>query len=242
MSRETKPLKISVTGIDGSGKSTVCSMVTCELGVDSSLVKLSRPVYSIEKGEKKYHFEKLVSAIDWLHEKADHSRNINLVLAANTLNVVFQGRVVEPLLMARLKLDYVIGSRDYLIDPSVYADFYSPLLAKQPMAQRIETMKRITRLDFRNVIFLLTVPPDTAVCRIENRIKEEARTGKKVERPKWRHMHENSRDLAKLERGYHKALDVVAGQSNTKIIEIDTTINNAVAVSKIITEYIKLPH
>ena len=197
------PLKVSITGIDGAGKSTVTGIVVTTLGQDNRVARISRPAYSIVEGYKQNHYQRLLNVVDSLHEIADRTCNKRCVLCANVLNVLLQGRIIEPGLIRRIKPDIVIGSRDYLIDPAVYAIFYSPLLAKKNMDDRITHIQRMTGIYFRDIIFFLTVPPDEAVSRIEKRIALERANSTKPERKKWRHMHEQTHHLSLLQPQYY---------------------------------------
>jgi len=217
------PLKISITGIDGAGKSTVTGLAASELGLDQAVARISRPAYSIVDGHKKDRYQRLLRTIDRLHGIADRTENPRYVLCANALNVVLQGRVVEPGLIRKIQPDIVIGSRDYLIDPSVYAIFYSKSLRRKNMDERISIMQQISGMDFRDIIFLLTVPPDEAVARIEKRIELEKKDPMRPEREKWRHMHEQPEYLEMLQYEYKDALGVVRRRSDAKIFELDTS-------------------
>ncbi len=237
---EIHPLKVSITGIDGAGKSTVTDFLASQLGEEERVARISRPSYSVVEGEKQFHYERLLGTVDRLHSFADHTRKPKLVLGANALNVVLQGRVIEPGLINKIKPNLVLGSRDYLIDPSVYAIYYSPRLAERSMDERLSYMQQISGLDFRDVIFFLTVPPQEAVARIERRIESESQhlSGDK-KREKWRHMHEQEEHLSTLQRGYEDALEVVYQRRRTPIYEIDTTASNPQQITDFIGNTIK---
>lgn len=217
------PLKVSITGIDGAGKSTVTRLIAAELGQEQRVARISRPSYTIVDGVKKGRYQKLLGAVDGLHAIADRTENPRYVLGVNALNVVLQGRVIEPGLIRKVQPDIVLGSRDYLIDPSVYAIFYSRKLGKRDMDSRLDYMQRVSGMNFRDVIFFLTVPPDEAVERIERRIALERQDPTRPEREKWRHMHEQPEHLARLQHEYTSALEVAQQRSNAKVFELDTS-------------------
>lgn len=217
------PLKASITGIDGAGKSTATDLVAGAIGTECNVVRVSRPTYSIVEGEKRDHYQAMLGLLDKLHELADVTQMRGAIMATNALNVIMQGRMIEPHMIYANNPELVLGSRDYIVDPSVYAMFYSPTLAKMSMTDRIDHMQDITGLEFRDVIFFLTVPPEIAIQRIEQRIESESKKRSKYGRKKWRHIHETQQNLGMLQVEYYNAFDVIAKKSSTKIYEIDTT-------------------
>lgn len=225
LSAEARPaLKVAVTGIDGSGKSTTIQSIVDDLGTDNRIIHTaSRPTYSLVEGKKQLHFRHLIGLIDKMHGFADNSQNPDLVCAVNAAHVMLQGRVIEPSLIERIKPTLVLGARDLLIDPSVYAVFYSPRLAAKSMAERIDLLSNLTGTSVRDVIFFLTVPPEEAVVRIDSRMEKEKIGASLTGREKWRHMHENAADLEKLQREYYVALDEIHRRSHVEIVEIDTS-------------------
>lgn len=240
MSKELlRPLKVSITGIDGAGKSTVTDLTALSLGQDSRIARISRPTYSIVRGQKTMHYEKLLRGVDRLHAIADQMEDITLICGVNALNVVLQGRVIEPGLIRKIRPNLVLGSRDYLIDPSVYAIFYTRRFSRRDMESRLSRLQIISGLDFRDVIFFLTVPPDEAVARIDRRISLEKSDPTKPLREKWRHMHEKSEHLGRLQCEYNEALEVARKRSGTQIIEIDTTRHTQDETASLITDKLK---
>lgn len=235
---ESSPLTVSITGIDGSGKSTVSQGVSHELGRDFRLAKVSRPTYSVVEGEKQFHFQEMIRKIDQLHAIADRAKNKPLSVTANAVNVILQGRVIEPTVIDRVRPDLVLGTRDLLIDPSVYAIFYSPILGKRDMDTRISFFQKLTGAEVRDVIFFLTVPPDEAVSRINKRIADESR-GATTDRSKWRHMHEHADYLDQLQNEYYDALDVVELRGTPNIYEIDTSYLPQAEVEDFITQTLR---
>lgn len=227
---------VSITGIDGAGKSSVSQDVAKELGQDFRIAKVSRPTYSIVEGEKRIHFQELIGKIDQFHAIADRARSKCLSVTANAINIVLQGRVIEPSLIQSMQPELVLGTRDLLIDPSVYAVFYSPLLGRQDMNKRISFFQKITGAQVRDAIFFLTVPPDEAVSRINKRIAAESITSQTPDRLKWRHMHEQADHLDVLQREYYSALDVMRQQGDPQIFELDTSYLSQAEVGNFISQ------
>lgn len=237
----SRPFRTVITGIDGAGKSTTAGFVVENLKDECRIVKPgpSRPVYSVVDGEKRYHYQRLIKTIDLLHSLADRSENPELVGVVNAINVTVNGRIIEPTLVRRLQPELVLGARDYYVDPAVYALVYKRTLAKKPMKERIEFLQKVTRVEFRDVIFFLTVPPDEAVERIEERIEREKSNPNASEREKWRHMHEEPETLTLLQHEYYAALKEVQKQAPIQVFEIDTSNFPQTQVVDLITNTIR---
>ena len=231
-----RALTASITGIDGAGKSTVSDIITNTLGADTRIGKISRPAYSFVEGTKRMEYARLMGIVDFAHNLADRTESRRLSLYANALDVILQGRVIEPGFLRRIQPQLVLGTRDYLIDPAVYAIYYSPALARHPVEERIDLLKGITGLEFRDVIFLLTVAPDEAVSRIERRIAAESAGHAQSTRLKWRHMHEQEEYLDRLQKEFHTVLNYVSGSTSSEINVIDTSCYTQEQVAEMISD------
>lgn len=218
------PLRAVITGIDGAGKSTTAGIIAERMGKEYRLAKCgpSRPVYAIIDGRKQYHYQRILGLIDHLHRLAEKTKKPEFIGAVNAINVVLNGRVIEPSLIQRFQLELVLGARDFYIDPSVYSIVYQPRLARKPMNERIDFLRTVTGVPFTDVVFFLTVPPEEAVTRIERRIAIERQNPGASEREKWRHMHENPETLTLLQHEYYGALTELQTRSPVQIYEIDT--------------------
>ena len=219
------PLRAVITGIDGAGKSTTAGIIAETMGRRYNLVEPgpSRPVYTIVDGEKKYHYQRFIGLIDRLHGFADKTRKPEFIGSVNAINVTLSGRVIEPSLIRRFQPELVLGARDFYIDPAVYSVVYQPRLASKPMSERIDFLKTVTGVPFRDIVFFLTVPPEEAVERIERRIAKERANPGASERKKWRHLHENPQTLTRLQSEYYDALKTMQIKSPIKIYEINTS-------------------
>jgi len=218
-------LRAVITGVDGAGKSTTAGFVVNALGHEYRIAKPgpSRPFYTMVDGNKRYYYQNTIKLIDRLHAIADRSHRPDFVGAVNAINVILNGRVVEPDFIRRVKPELVLGARDFYIDPAVYSVIYSPRLGKKPMNERIDTLKRITGAPYRDIIFFLTVPPEEAISRIEGRIAAERLNPNSTEREKWRHMHEQPDILNNLQMEYYNALNEVQKRHPVQIYEINTS-------------------
>lgn len=233
------PLRVAVTGIDGAGKSTAVDSVSSYLGVQGRILKgTNRPVYSVIEGNKQYHYRKLLQLVDKIHGYADESGSRNFVCAVNTFNILLQARHIEPTLTQKLEPDLILGARDVIIDPSVYAIFYSGQLSKRAMPERVNLLKRMTGAPYRDIIFFLTLPPELAVDRIDERLKAQIEVAP-TDRPKWAHMHENADALRNLQREYYDALQQIQQRSCTQIFEVATEDFSKDNVAEIINDILK---
>lgn len=217
-------IRAAITGIDGSGKSTTASMVAEKIGRDLKVVEPgpSRPIYSVVRGEKRYHFERLIRTIDQFHSIADRTQKPEFIGAINAVNVILSGRVIQPSLVRRFMPDVILGARDYYVDPCVYSIIYQPRLAGKPMDERISFMGKVTGVPICNMLFLLTVSPEEAVLRIEKRMAKEKSEAGTSYREKWRHMHENLKSLASLQSEFYVALEAIQAISPVQVFEINT--------------------
>lgn len=234
-----RPLRASITGIDGAGKSTVSSDVVKNLGKDYCIGKIVRPVYVSINGVEEKKFSRLLRVVDIAHGLGDIAQSRRLSLAANAIDVVTQGRIIEPHIEKTINPDLILGARDYLIDPSVYAIYYSPRIARLPMKERIDFFQKLTGTDVRDIVFFLTVPPEEAVERIERRIQAESSGESKSLRPKWKHMHENVEDLTNIQREYYFALKEIEVRGSPKIVIIDTSDRSQEEVSTYVADVLK---
>ena len=233
------PLRTVITGIDGAGKSTTAGIIAEQMGKEFKLVKTGRPVYTMVDGDKQYHYQRVIELIDKMHCIADKSKKPNFIGGVNAINVLLNTRIIEPLLIRRFQPDLVLGTRDFHIDPAVYSIVYQPYLAKKSMSERIDFMETVTGTPYRNMVFFLTVPAEEAVSRIERRIAKERANPGTSEREKWRHLHENSQTLTRLQGEYYDALKTIQTKAPIIIYEINTFGIPHMQVADLISETIR---
>jgi thymidylate kinase len=245
-SPETPLTRVSITGIDGSGKDTVARMALTTMSHEFPVVKIGRPAYSLVDGVATQIFSKTTRAFDFAHRQADRYGSSGGIVAANAINVVTQARLIESLATRMQPRPVVLASsRDPRIDPAVYMSYYSPdVAARMTMADRIKHMQRITNVQ-RDLIVLLRVSPALAVERIDARIAAEQvarnQTGERSAglRDKWRHKHENAEDLGGLQLAYTGAVGAYREVGLPgKIVEIQTDERDSAAVSELVVHAI----
>lgn len=233
--------RASITGIDGAGKDTI-SDLTCQnmYGDVSQVVKLNRPAYKIDSAGKNEIFGFQNRQMDSVHNFADKFRVRPLIVAVNAMNVMLQSRSFERQALADEKTELLISSRDWMIDPVVYAEYYLPRLSsKISLEKRLAIMQSLTGVE-RDLMIQLKVDPETAVERIEERMEKERESMDDVMRAKWQHIHENVNDLNNLQAGYARAFDKYHEMCpKLRIVEISTDDKDAKTVSALSSLAIK---
>lgn len=240
LNKANNPLKVSITGIDGSGKSTTLGMVVEHLKHDNRIVKASNPpIYSVVGGEREYHYRRAIRTMNLLRELADQTHNRVYASAVNAAYVLLQGRIIEPTLTHKVNPTIVLGDRDLLIDPAVYAIYYSPQLAQKPLGGRIDFLKRLTGSPHRDIIFFLSVSPEEAMRRLNERTTKGDADLNQDGGSKHRYMHENSYHLTRLHIEYQVALEEIQRRSKTEVVHIDTSGTLQADVALLITGEIR---
>ena len=65
---ERAPFRLSITGIDGSGKDTIAKEVLSKAAADyASVVKLGRPAYEYSGGDVRQIFRRVTESMDRVH-------------------------------------------------------------------------------------------------------------------------------------------------------------------------------
>ncbi len=199
--------RVSVSGIDGSGKSTSISDLVSKLSKEFCVAKVGRPVYIEKNRERKYLYEGLINTLDKVHEFMDKNKSKTGVLMASCLNVLVQPSL-EQKIIHKYKPDIIITSRDMSLCPAVYITYYLPLSKKIPTELRLKIFNSFRILGLPDLLFYLDIEPSVATNRISKRINEE-KSGLKTERAKRYHMHENSKDLSELREYYLESIKIL---------------------------------
>lgn len=216
------PIYISATGPDGAGKDTAWRNAKPLLPTEITLVKIGKPSSIIKDGIETYVHAGMSRALDAFHGWADVQRSRKLTLLSNTLYVMFQWKVQEPLLISQVKPDVVFSLRDGYVDPAAYAPYYSAeSLGRLDIPQRIDTLRRLHGSPYRDHTIFMDVNPKEAVKRINERLHREANL-KGLIRPKWVHQHENQADLQMIRDEYFKVLAHMEKFRGTQVSYLDT--------------------
>lgn len=229
------PLRISITGMDGSGKSSAYRAFVASVPENLTVVRISRFSSVIHNGEEQIVDRQISQGLDNFHSWADSTKNRRVVSVANALSVLYAWRVQEKQLVKKYGPDLVLALRDPYIDPIVYAKFYSPdTLGAMTLEGREKVLKGLHGAPVSNSVVFLDVDPQVAVGRIDQRLKEEAQAKTQLERSKWVHLHENITDLTAIRLEYANALSYFQSRHGTEIIEIDTVRHSKSEVAKIL--------
>lgn len=232
-------LEVTVTGIDGSGKSTTISYLVDRLAKDYVVAHSGRPAYIFgpEMDQRKYLFENSINSIDKVNELGDMIESKTAVAMANIVNVLAWGRRHKKIIKEYAP-DIIFSGRHRTIDSAVYSTYYFPGTSNLPHTMRTTIAEEITRTGQPDLLVYLNITPDAAVRRINDRIEKENQETELV-RPKWKHMHENPNDLEMLKKEYEKILRYYDKLGwNIQVIDVEKVSQNEVVdkVEKLIRE------
>lgn len=214
------PFRLSVTGIDGAGKNSVTKAVLERASSQLDIIKLNRPCYEIQDGTSREIYPQVTHTIDTLHALGDRYKSRAVVLGASAISVLLQSRVLEHLAARRNPTpDIIATSRDARLDGAIYSGYYGGQTADTiPLEKRVNKFQKLTGIH-RDLIITLTIDPEVAVQRIEQRINEERADGKSSEQQ----MHENIDDLARIAACYAPASRYLQQIQPHQSVTIDTT-------------------
>jgi len=200
------PFEVTITGIDGSGKSTTISDLVDRLSPHYVVAHSGRPSYvdGPDMNQRKYLFESSISSIDRMHEIGDELESKSAIALANIVNVALWGRRHEKIIKY-YNPDIIFSGRHRTVDSAVYSTYYFPLTTQLPHTMRTSIAEGITKTGQPDLFVYLDIAPETAVKRIESRIEKENLKPETI-RPKWKHMHENPEDLECLKEEYERIL------------------------------------
>lgn len=207
-------LKVSITGIDGSGKTSSINEVIGRLnGLNIALRDV--PVDYRNKSFFTYVEQRLETV--WLWAEKHNNKfipGIGYVLTTmlykptSFLRYTFNGRP-----------DILVNHRDPIIDSAVYFSFYwrwiNKVLRLPPQA-KIEWARRIIMEDLPDVVIHLEVDPSLAIARIIEKLK-------KSDKKSVLHLHEAKVILTELQNSYREVIEQAKQEkSSMKIFRLDT--------------------
>ena len=229
------PLRISIIGIDGSGKSTTTLRAIHSLSHQFSICKTGRNPIHACKGEISHCLPKIARFFEDLFKRVDSTKKRGWIGLSRLLFVLFQGWL-EPYMNKRYRPDLIITTRCMVIDSAVYCDFYYPFLSKKlTIPGKLKLAQQYSRLPLRDLYFYLDTPIETAMARIHKRISDD-HPEIKYGRDYWLHLHEHEDSLKLLDLKFRETLKVAQSKNRFKIIEIDTAIHNEEEVARLISE------
>lgn len=232
------PIRISVIGIDGSGKSSTTMRSIFSLGKHFSICKPGRMAFSIYQGDFKMFLPEISIFFESLFKKADRTKKRNLIGLSRIIFVLYQNWL-EPFMIRRFSPKIVLSTRCMIIDSAIYAGFYYPALQRVPLGKRLKFICRLTQLPFRDLYFFLETPTNEAIERIHRRISQEHKEHGDylLNREYWLHIHENEPILNVLAQNFRQGLADAQRLKSFQVIEIDTSKYNELQVSNLISDF-----
>lgn len=209
-----KPNKISVTGIDGTGKDhSVDSAIeqSIEAGKFRSLGRMGNPNYVVTP-DSRDEIDLGSSRVERLRDIADSRHSRSLILAVNGLHLANQARMVYPSI-ARRRPEAIVAARELVIDPVVYGKHYGGRALGGIALRSMRALSRVVghRSD---MIVWLDAEPETALARTVHR-RDKGTIGQP---------HENVVDLQRLRDNYSDAIEYYRENVEAiPVVHIDTT-------------------
>jgi thymidylate kinase len=232
-----RPLRVSVVGIDGSGKSSTTLRAIQQLSAEGRICKPGRDAFVQQGSERQYCFPRISNFVERAFCRVDASRRRRLIGLSRIAFIGYQ-RWLEPHMIRRFQPVLVLNTRCMIIDPAIYCDIYWPTLSRFSLKQKIAAFHRFAGLPFRDLYVLLRTPAAVALDRIHRRV---AQTPDLAQQPReyWLHLHESEAILARLGRRFEEVLEVARGLAGFDIVEVETTLYDELAVARRIAEEIR---
>jgi len=201
--KKKRYLRVSITGIDGVGKTSAIHALLTHFAPTDVAVR-----YLPVDTEKKDVFSWIDGILEkiWLFsEKRGWKFILSLLYPIATL-------LYKPSCLLRFSFGreprILINHRDPIIDSSVYVDFYWGCIVKilrLSQSAKIKWAKQIILEDLPDIVILLETDPEIALARIETRIKE--RKLEELQSPKSvKHFHETKKTLRELQAAFKEVL------------------------------------
>lgn len=239
---EGGPLKISVTGIDGSGKDTATELALLDMSAtkpDFQGVKLGHPSYYYDQGISREIFAAHLHTYERFHRFTQEHRLSALAAAVNGLDVLIHSRRLEPFVLNG-RLNDLLGSlslmaciRDSRIDPSIHMTVYGPRISRSlSLEKRIHIAQKLTGSK-RDLIFWLNTDPRVALARVRRKIADQDVPAKRAV-----DIHETVEDLSLLSAAYYAGLTILREHQPTPVVEIETSERTAEETAGVISKYV----
>ena len=231
-----EPLRISVIGIDGSGKSSTTLRAIHSLSRQFLICKTGRTPFSISKENISYCLPKTANFFEDLFKTVDTTKKRQWIGMTRVLFVLFQGWL-EPYMVKRYHPVALMTARCMIVDSALYSDFYYPWISqKMSVERKLRLVRQYSRLPLRDLYFFLVTPIEVAMERIYRRISDD-HPEISYGRDYWLHLHEHKESLQTLDRKFRETLHVAQRMKPIKIVEIDTGKRNEEEVARLISGY-----
>jgi len=215
------PVRISVIGIDGSGKSSTTMRSIFALSKHFSICKPGRMAFSIYQGNPNMFLPEISIFFESLFKKVDRTKKRYLIGLSRVIFVLYQNWL-EPLMIRKFSPRIVLSTRCMIIDSAIYGGFYYPAFQRIPLDRRFKFISWCTKLPFRDLYFFLETPINKAIERIHRRIAQE-HGDYLLTREYWLHIHENQQILTVLAQDFRQALADAQRLKCFHVFEVDTS-------------------
>lgn len=214
-------IEVAVIGIDGSGKSSNILQSAGYLGEDYSVVVLGwKSIAYIEEGRichlSSQRAEKCPSYLE------------RLSFLSTRIRTTWY-RLRKASLVKGLDPAFCIEDRDVLLDPSILAISYLPMIRKMSVSVRVRFMRAMTGGRLSDVYVYLDINPLTAYERVCLRHRQE---GKKLS------AHENLQHLSHLRSEYESGLAFLE-ESRIPFIRVNTGERTVEESSREIVDFLR---
>ena len=217
-------IEVAIIGIDGSGKSSTILQTASYLGEEHSVVVLGwKSIAYIEHGRTCYLSGQSVDNCPSYLERLSF-------LSTRTKATWYRLRKAS--LIKGLNSTFCIEDRDLLLDPSILATPYLPLLRKLSVSARVRFMKAITWGRLSDVYVYLDISPQAAFERVCARHRHE---GKKLS------AHENLPHLSQLVFEYESGLAFLE-DSHIPVCRINSEERGVEECSRQIVDFLRQIH
>jgi len=229
-------LRISIIGIDGSGKSSTTLMAIYSLSHQFPICKTGRAPFSIWKENISYCLPRPAKFFEDLFKRVDTTKKRQRIGMTRIFFVLFQGWL-EPYMIKRYHPLGVTTIRCMIIDSAIYSDSYYPWISRKMSVEgKLRLVRQYSRPPFRDLYFFLVTPIQMAMERIYRRTLDD-HPEISYGRDYWLHLHEHEESFQTLDRKFRETLQVAQRMKSFKIVEIDTAKRNEEEVAQLISGY-----
>lgn len=215
--------RVSLSGIDGSGKSTSIDEISTQLSQEGyTVAHIRRPSYVDRPNkERKYFATHINNFIDFLHRSADDYNNKTLVGLINIAHCNISN-LIEGYTIHEFKPDIIFSGRDPFLDTFAYSSYYFSFTKDLDPTFKKKINLLLNSNSMYDLIFYMDIDPSLAYERILTRIEKEKNGAK--HRKKWAHMHENPEGLNFLKDQFEIAIDIMLNKENSgNLVRIDAS-------------------
>ncbi len=215
--------KISIVGLDGSGKSSALEIIVRQ---HLKQQDVQAEVWNLPKYEPAAweidHMpigRRLAGLVDGAMLLGDR---LNSRMLAGFFYFAIIGLCYGPyqqfLIRKHNKPELILAERDPVIDGAVYSTYYLPFAHRLAPSQRVTLITDVLRHRLPQTIIYLNIRPEVSMARILKSVDDKSWNGRKL-KP---HLHENLATLTELHCAYSQVLDVAAARG-ARVIEVDST-------------------